>query len=157
MIHDAIKDSTPRLSVAQHAILTHIYPTTDPCNKKHIVVGIGTRFPPCAAQIRLRFPEGGFAGNQASISSPVSWKLGANFQKNGGVLWCAKQLFYYKFNFVNAGTKRNKIACHSLLLPCSLITGWNRGCFWFLYAGRMVNKKRCEKLLQWTQFLMWVW
>ena len=38
-------------------------------------------------------------------SSPVSWKLGANFQKKGGGLWCAKQLFY-GFNFANAGRKR---------------------------------------------------
>ena len=28
--------------------------------------------------------------------------------------------------------KGNKIGCRSLLLPCSLITGWNCGCFWFL-------------------------
>ena len=28
--------------------------------------------------------------------------------------------------------KGNKIGCCSLLLPCSLITGWNCGCFWFL-------------------------
>ena len=28
--------------------------------------------------------------------------------------------------------KENKIGCRSLLLPCSLITGWNCGCFWFL-------------------------
>ena len=45
--------------------------------------------------------------------------------------------------------KGNKIGCRSLLLLCSLITGWNCGCFWFLFTGRMVNKKRCEKLLQW--------
>ena len=63
------------------------------------------RFPPCAGQIGHRFPEGGFAGNGAPISSPVLWKLGANFQKDGGELRCAKQLFY-GFNFVNAGTKR---------------------------------------------------
>ena len=50
-------------------------------------------------------PDCGFAGNRASVSSPVLWKLGANFQKNGGGLWCAKQLFY-GFNFVNAGRKR---------------------------------------------------
>ena len=38
----------------------------------------------------------------------------------------------------------------------SLITGWNCGCFWFLgffFTGRMVNKKRCEKLLQWETIL----
>ena len=52
--------------------------------------------------------------------------------------------------------KGNKIGCRSLLLPCSLITGWNCGCFWFLgffFTGRMVNKKRCEKLLQWETIL----
>ena len=89
------------------------------------------RFPPCPAQIGPRFPDGGFAGNRCSVSSPVSWKLGANFQKNGGRLWCAQQLFY-GFNFVSAGRKRKYKKCRSLLLPCSWITGLNCGCFWFL-------------------------
>ena len=63
------------------------------------------RFPPRPAQIGLRFPEGGVAGNRASLSSPVSRKLGTNFQKHGGGLQCAKSVFY-GFNFVSAGTKR---------------------------------------------------
>ena len=39
------------------------------------------RFSPYAAQIGLRFPQGGFAGNRASVSSPVSWKPGPSFQR----------------------------------------------------------------------------
>ena len=81
----------------------------------------------------------------------MSWKLGANFQKNGGGLWCAKQLFY-GFNFVNAGRKRKwnwMPQPFVAMLVDNRVELWMFLVSWVLFTGRMVNKNRCEKLLQW--------
>ena len=64
-------------------------------------------FQPCVVEIGGQFPE-------------KWWK----------VVVCPATI--YGFNFVNAGRKRKYKKCRSLLLPCSLITAWNCGCFWFL-------------------------
>ena len=74
-----------------------------------------------------------------------------NFQKHGGGLWRAKSLFY-GFNFVNAGTKRkyNWMPQPFVAMPVdNRVELWMFLVSWVLYAGRMVNKKRGEKLLQW--------
>ena len=60
-------------------------------------------------------------------------------------------------SWTRAGKKGSKIGCRSLLLPCSLITGWNCGCFWFLgffLREGWWTKKDVKNFCSGKQFLM---